>query len=206
MLNKLGRAYALLQPAPYTGVIAQKEKIVFEKNIEYSLMQLEHHRKKRRWFLIWAWVFAFLIFGVIFIFTLNLDIVLKVVAQIFIQTHAQVATAPSSEVELPDFVALINEHYLGYWAVSGFIVLLIACLGLIKHHTNRAVYFETLVQDFNKLDSIAEIDGVDSKLAEKIINTSFSSSVSSDSKLILNPLLESITSNTQKIIEKINSK
>ena len=180
---------------------------MFTEAIQKANEQLLFHRSKTKIFLWWVWGLSAIIFVVIIIFAGYIELLLKTVAQVYVEMNIKIANIPSNEeIKLPDFVGLINENYFGYWAVSGFILALIASLGMLKYHAGRTAYFETELLNLNRLQSISRIESVQPDLANKIIEFSLSADFGSDTKIAVNPILEALSENTSKIMEKLSSK
>ncbi len=179
---------------------------MFTETIKVTMEQIKFHRTKAKNFLMWIWGLSFLILTVILLFAGYVQVLLNVVAHTYIQTSVKVANIPPADVKFPDFVALINEYYFGYWAVSGFILAILASLGMLKHHTNRMTYFENEVLKLNKLQSISCIEQSKILLANKVIESTLNINQPQNSKVSLNPVVETVTENASKVIDKFTGK
>ncbi len=177
---------------------------MFTEAIKYAEEQIEFHRSKMRSFLRWVWGLAILILITIILFAGYTDVMLKTVAQMYIETSLKIANTPPSVVDFPDFVGLINENYFGYWAVSGFVLALFASLGMLKYHAGRMAYLEAEVLNLNRLQSISNVEPVKSVLGNKVIEFSLLANTRSDVKVVVNPILDAISENTSKIIDKLS--
>ena len=197
--------------APYTALrITNCDSFKGNQMFAYALKdineKIEFHRSKIKSFLRWVWMLASLILIVIFLFADYTENLLKTVAQVYIETSLRVTNTSPSDVRFPDFISLINENYFGYWAVSGFVCSLLASLGMLKHHAGRVAYFETEALNLNKLQSVSTIESIHPELASKVIDSCLLPTPNTNHKVILNPILDSITENTSKVIDKLSNK
>lgn len=179
---------------------------MFEENIRHTNLALDYHRGKAKLFFRLAWVFSILSFLAIIIFAIYADFMLKTVAQIYLHSSAQAANVPLKDVQSPDFVGIINENYFGYWSSAGFFLVILASIGMLKYHANRTTHFENSLNQLYKLNSASLVEGIQFDLASKLIDSCLISHEDANTKASLNPILDKITENTTKILDKVGAK
>lgn len=176
---------------------------MFDNSIDFTTKQLEFHQTKMRTFLRWVWGLAIGILIVIFIFAMYTNLQLQTVASAFIQLTERVGYLVSDKPEMPDFVRLINENYFGYWAVSGFLLAMMASLGLLKYHSNRTAFFEKELLSLYKYQGVFIAKESNKEATSKLIELYLEQGSNQEPTVSINPVLDSISQNTDKILEHL---
>lgn len=178
---------------------------MFQEVIKRNEKRLEYHQTKARRFLWCGWFLACLVLVVVLFFAGYMQSLLDDVAITHVQVSQELSKLQKKEFEPPDFVGLINENYFGYWAVPGFVLILFASIGLLKHHTSRASSCEEKLSNLYMLQAVSEIDDMKQLLVNGILESAFRSGTADENRVVLNPIFDSATENAKKIIDKVTS-
>lgn len=178
---------------------------MLDKSIDFTNSQLNYHQKRARSFLRWIWGLAIGIFSVIFLFAIFTHIQLQTVASLFVQSTERIGHIMPNEPVMPDFVQLINENYFGYWAVSGLLLAMMASLGMLKYHSNRTAILEKDLLSLHKLQGLLGDNELKKEVAGKIVHLTVSHNAENDTKISVNPVLDIISENTERILDRLKS-
>ncbi|WP_206743968.1 hypothetical protein, partial [Vibrio ordalii] len=184
----------------------RKRADMLDNSIDFTAKQLEYHQKKTRGFLRWVWGLAIGILVVIFIFATYTNLQLQTVASVFLQLTERVGYLVADKPKMPDFVKLINENYFGYWAVSGLLLAIMASLGMLKYHSSRTAFFERELLLLYKYQGLLVAKEFSEEATTKIIELYLSQANSDEPKISINPVLDSISQSTDKILEHLKNK
>jgi hypothetical protein len=157
---------------------------MFDKSLVLLNLQLSYHKKKAKNHFAILSLISIVIFVVVL---LNAGYVLQLLksivdAQIYLNNSAS-NIAGSAINQSPDLVALVNENYFVYAAISGFVVLMITLVGLLRFHIKRVSQLELDLKRTSFLNDLSGNSGLDSKALQSMYENMLSSELPESPKI-----------------------